>query len=351
MSVAAGADAVRAGAGAIAQAYPNKPIRLVVADAPGGAPDQLGRLLAQKLGDGLGQQVIVDNRAGAGGVLGAEMVAKSPADGYTLLLTTTAIYAILPNLRKDLPYDPVRSFVPISRIATASNVLVVNVEVPAKSVAELVKLAKDKPGVLNYASAGVGTPAHLAGEMLNLLADIKVTHVPYKGAAPALLDVIAGNAQYIITSPIAAGAHMSGGRVRALATTGAERNPSLPDLPTIGSTVPGYEISQTWGIVAPAGTPPEIVARLSRRDRQGDESARREGARAEDRRRAGRGSAGRLRGVHDERAAAPRRRDRPLRDRADGLSAESGRWKCARGLPRCASAQTRSEPAPDDATR
>ena len=249
--------------GAIAQAYPNRPVRLVVADAPGGAPDQLGRLLAQKLGDGLGQQVIVDNRAGAGGVLGAEMVAKSQADGYTLLLTTTAVYAILPNLRKDLPYDPVKSFVPISRIATASNVLVVNVEVPAKSVAELVKLAKDKPGVLNYASAGVGTPAHLAGEMLNLLADIKVTHVPYKGAAPALLDVIAGNAQYIITSPIAAGAHMSGGRVRALATTGAERNPSLPDLPTIGSTVPGYEISQTWGIVAPAGTSPEIVARLS----------------------------------------------------------------------------------------
>jgi len=248
---------------AIAQAYPNKPIRLVVADAPGGAPDQLGRLLAQKLGEGLGQQVIVDNRAGAGGVLGAEMVAKSQADGYTLLLTTTAVYAILPNLRKDLPYDPVRSFVPISRIATASNVLVVNVDVPAKSMAELVKLAKDKPGVLNYASAGVGTPAHLAGEMLNLLADIKVTHVPYKGAAPALLDVIAGNAQYIITSPIAAGAHLSGGRVRALATTGAERNPGLPDLPTIGSTVPGYEISQTWGIVAPAGTPPEIVARLS----------------------------------------------------------------------------------------
>jgi len=248
---------------ASAQAYPNRTIRLVVADAPGGAPDQLARLLVDKLADGVGQPVIVDNRAGAGGVVGAEIVAKSPPDGYTLLLTTTAIYAILPNLRKDLPYDATRSFVPISRIATASNVLVVNIDVPAKSVAELVKLAKDKPGVLNYASAGVGTPAHLAGEMLNLLADIKVTHVPYKGAAPALLDVIAGNAQYIITSPIAAGAHMSGGRVRALATTGAERNPSLPDLPTIGSTVPGYEISQTWGVVAPAGTPPEIVARLS----------------------------------------------------------------------------------------
>jgi tripartite-type tricarboxylate transporter receptor subunit TctC len=246
-----------------AQPFPNKPIRLVVADAPGGAPDQLGRLLAQRLSDQLGQQVIVDNRAGAGGALGAEFAAKSPPDGYTLLLTTTAIYALLPNLRKDLPYDAVKSFTPISRIATASNVLVVNVAVPANSVAELVKLAKDKPGVLNYASAGVGTPAHLAGEMLNLLAGIKVTHIPYKGAAPALTDVIAGNAQYIITSPIAAGAHMSGGRVRALATTGAERNPALPDLPTIGSTIPGYEISQTWGIVAPAGTPPDVVKRLS----------------------------------------------------------------------------------------
>ena len=250
-------------AGVGAQPYPNKPVRLIVADAPGGAPDQLARLLAQRVSETIGQQVVVENRAGAGGALGADAAAKSPPDGYTLLLTTTAIYALLPNLRKDLPYDPVKSFVPISRIATASNVLVVNVAVPAKSVAELVKLAKEKPGVLNYASAGVGTPAHLAGEMLNLLADIKVTHVPYKGAAPALLDVIAGNAQYIITSPIAAGAHMNAGRVRAIATTGAERNPTLPDLPTIGSTVPGYEISQTWGIVAPAGTPPDVVKRLS----------------------------------------------------------------------------------------
>ncbi|MCL4761584.1 MAG: tripartite tricarboxylate transporter substrate binding protein [Burkholderiales bacterium] len=246
-----------------AQGFPTRPIRLIVADAPGGAPDQLARMLAERLSAGLGQQVVVDNRAGAGGVLGAEMAARSTADGYTLLLTTTAIYAILPNLRKNLPYDPVKDFVPISRIATASNVLVVNNALPAKNVAELVRLAKDKPGTLNYASAGVGTPAHLAGEMLNLLADIKVTHVPYKGAAPALLDVIAGSAQYIITSPIAAGAHMSGGRVRALATTGTERNPSLPDLPTIAETVPGYEITQTWGIVAPAGTPPDVVRRLS----------------------------------------------------------------------------------------
>ena len=249
--------------GASAQPYPNRPVKLIVADSAGGAPDQLARLVAQKLSDNLGQQVVVDNRAGAGGAVGAEMAAKSAPDGYTLLLTTTAIYAILPNLRKDLPYDPVKDFVPISRIATASNVLVVNNALPAKNIAELVKLAKEKPGVLNYASAGVGTPAHLAGEMLNLLADIKVVHVPYKGAAPALTDVIAGNAQYIITSPIAAGAHMTGGRVRALATTGAERNPSLPDLPTIAETVPGYEITQTWGIVVPTGTPPEVASRLN----------------------------------------------------------------------------------------
>lgn len=252
-----------ASTGAIAQSYPAKPIRLIVPDATGGSPDQLGRLLAQKLSDSLGQQVIVDNRAGAAGVLAAEIAARAPADGYTLLMTTTSIYAIIPNLRKNLSYDPVKDFLPVSRIATASNVMVVNVSLPAKSVAELVQLAKDKPGSLNYASAGVGSPAHLAGEMLNLLAGIKLTHIPYKGAGPALLDVIAGNAQLIITSPIAAGAHMSGGRVRALATTGAERNPGLPELPTIADAVPGYDISQSWGIVVPAGTPPEIVKRLS----------------------------------------------------------------------------------------
>ena len=251
------------GFAAPAQTYPSRAIRLIVADAPGGAPDQLARILSQKLSTELGQQVVVDNRPGAGGVLGADIAAKAPADGYTLLMSTTAIYAILPNLRKNLSYDAVKDFVPISRIATASNVLVVNDALPAKNVAELVKLAKDKPGTLNYGSAGVGTPAHLAGEMLNLLADIKVTHVAYKGAAPALQDVIAGNVQFIITSPIAAGAHMHSGRVRALATTGATRNPSLPELPTVADTVPGYEITQSWGIVAPAGTPSDIVRQLA----------------------------------------------------------------------------------------
>jgi tripartite-type tricarboxylate transporter receptor subunit TctC len=246
-----------------AQSYPVKPMRLIVADAAGGAPDQLGRILSQKLSELLGQQMVVDNRPGASGALGADIAARSPADGYSLLLTTTAIYAILPSLKKNLAYDPVRDFAPVSRIATASNVLVVNASLPVRTVAELVELAKSRPGSLNYASAGVGSPAHLAGEMLNLLAGIKLVHVPYKGAAPALLDVIAGNAQLIITSPIAAGGHIQTGRVRALATTGSGRNPALPELPTIAETVPGYEISQSWGVVAPAGTPAMIVKRLN----------------------------------------------------------------------------------------
>ncbi|HEY5339528.1 MAG TPA: tripartite tricarboxylate transporter substrate-binding protein, partial [Candidatus Aquilonibacter sp.] len=244
------------------QAYPDRPIRMIVPDAPGGSPDQLGRLVAQKLSDALGQPVFVDNKPGAAGVLATEVGAKSVPDGYTLTMITTAIYAILPYLNKNLPYDPVKDFIPISRLATASNVLVVNASLPVKSVAELVQLAKSKPGVLNYASAGVGSPAHLAGEMLNLLAGIKLVHVPYKGSAPALLDVIAGNAQMMITSPLSAGAHMKTGRVRAIATTGAERNPVLPDLPTIGETIPGYEITQSWGLAVPAGTSPAIVGKL-----------------------------------------------------------------------------------------
>jgi tripartite-type tricarboxylate transporter receptor subunit TctC len=245
------------------QPYPNRPVRMIVPDAPGGSPDQLGRLVAQKLSEELGQPVFVDNKPGAAGVLATEAGAKSAPDGYTVTMVTTAIYAILPYLNKNLPYDAVKDFIPVSRLASSSNVLVVNASLPVKSVADLVQLAKSEPGVLNYASAGVGSPAHLAGEMLNLLAGIKLVHIPYKGSAPALMDVIGGTAQMMITSPLSASAHMKSGRVRALATTGKERNPALPDLPTIGETIPGYEISQSWGLAVPAGTPPAIVARLS----------------------------------------------------------------------------------------
>jgi tripartite-type tricarboxylate transporter receptor subunit TctC len=245
-----------------AQPYPNKPIRLIVASAPGGAPDILARTVAQKLTDALGQQMVIDNRAGASGVIGAEMAARAAPDGYTLFLATTTLFAILPNLKKNLPYDVSRDFLSVTQIALASNVLVVNTAVAARSVPELLQLAKAKPGTLNYASAGSGTPAHLGGEMLNLMGNMRMTHVPYKGAGPALLDVIAGQVQLIITSPIAAGPHIASGKVRALATTGAKRNPSLPDLPTVADTLPGFEITQWWGLSAPARTPQLIISRL-----------------------------------------------------------------------------------------
>lgn len=245
-----------------AQGYPSKPIRMIVASAPGGAPDILGRAIAQKMSDALGHQVVVDNRAGASGLIGAEMAAKSAPDGYTLFLGTTTLYAILPNLKKNLPYDIKRDFASVTQIAGASNVLVVSAAVAAKSVADLLQLAKTRPGALNYASAGRGTPAHLAGEMINVLANVNMTHVPYKGAGPALVDVIAGQVQLIITSPIAAGPHLSSGKVRALATTGATRNPALPDLPTVADTLPGYEITQWWGLSLPAKTPRAITERL-----------------------------------------------------------------------------------------
>lgn len=242
-----------------AQDFPNRPIRLVVGDAPGGSPDTLGRLLGQKVAESLGQSVLVDNKPGASGILAAEIVAKAPADGHTLLLNTTSLWAILPNLKKSLPYDPIRSFVPITLIATAANVMVINVNHPAKTLKELVQYGKANPGKLNYASAGIASPAHLAGEMLGLYADIRMTHLAYKGAGPALLDVIAGHADFIITSPIAAGPHMANGRVRALGTTGTQRNPSLPELAPMAETVPGYDMSQSWGLSAPAGTPAEVL--------------------------------------------------------------------------------------------
>lgn len=247
---------------AAAQPYPNKPVRMIVASPPGGAPDILGRAVAQKLGENLGQPVVVDNRAGASGLIGAEMAARSAPDGYTLFLGTTTLYAILPHLKKNLPYDIRRDFAPVTQIATAANVLVINPAVAARSVSELLQLARARPGALNYASAGRGTPAHLAGEMINVLAGVSLTHVAYKGAGPALIDVVAGQVQMIITSPIAAGPHISSGKVRALASTGATRNPALPELPTVAETLPGYEITQWWGLSLPARTPRDIAVRV-----------------------------------------------------------------------------------------
>ncbi len=222
----------------------------------------LARAIAPKLTSAFGQQIVVDNRAGASGVIGAEMTAKAPADGYTLFVSTTMGFAILPNVRKKLPYDSIADFSSITQLAQASNVLVVNPSVPAKNVAEMIRLEKSKPGTLNYGSAGNGSPAHLAGEMINTMAGIRMTHVPYKDAAPALVDVIAGQIQFIITSPISAGPHITSGRVRALATTGLQRNPVLPDLPTMADTLPGFEITQWWGLSAPTRTPKSVIDSL-----------------------------------------------------------------------------------------
>lgn len=244
-----------------AQTYPAKPIRFIVNSAPGGAPDIIGRGIAQRLSEHIGQHVVVDNRAGGSGVIGAELVAKAAPDGYTALLGATTIFAMLPAMRARLPYDVERDFTPVMLLASAANVVAVNAALPVKSIGELVDLAKRRP--LLYGSAGNGTPAHLAGEMMNLLAGVKMGHVPYKGAAPALVDVIAGQIHLIITSPISAGPHAATGKVRLLAATGAKRSRMLSDLPTVAETLPGYEITQWWGMAVPRRTPSSIVGQLN----------------------------------------------------------------------------------------
>lgn len=243
------------------QAWPARPIRFIINSAPGGAPDIIGRLVAQPLSERLGQQIVVDNRAGASGIIAAELVARAAPDGYTTLLGATTIFAMLPAMRSKLPYDVERDFAPVSLLASAANVVVVNGALPVKSVADLIALARSRP--LLYASAGAGTPAHLAGEMMNLAAGLKMGHVPYKGAGPALADVLAGQVHLIITSPIAAAPHLASGRVRMIATTGATRDPLLPDLPPVADTLRGFEITQWWGMVLPAKTPRAIVQKLN----------------------------------------------------------------------------------------
>jgi tripartite-type tricarboxylate transporter receptor subunit TctC len=247
-----------------AENYPARPIRFLVPSPPGGSPDILARIVATGLGQRLSQQVIVDNRAGASGIIGVEIAKNAAPDGHTLLLATSTSFASLPALATRLPYDPARDFIAVSRIAWVANVITVNAGLEANSVAELVKLAKARPGQLNYGSAGNGSPAHLAGAMLNVLAGVNMQHVPYKGAAPALTDMIAGQIQVLITSPLVAMPHGRAGRIKVLATTGARRDPLLPELPPVSETVAGYEIVQWWGVALPAKTPPPLVARLHR---------------------------------------------------------------------------------------
>jgi tripartite-type tricarboxylate transporter receptor subunit TctC len=257
--------AALAGASAFAnaQAYPTKPIRLVVPYPAGGGGDLLARPLAQSLTETLGQQVIVENRGGAGGNLGMELVAKSPPDGYTLALGLTAQYAVNPSLYPKLSYDPVKDFAPVSLLVRNPYVLSVHPTLPARSVKELIALAKARAGQLAFSSAGNGSGAHLCGEIMKTMAGIKIVHVPYKGAAPAMTDLIAGQVQFSFLSWRASGPHVKSGRLRALGVSTANRSPALPDLPAIAETLPGYDLPVWYGVAAPAGTPREIIARLN----------------------------------------------------------------------------------------
>lgn len=242
-----------------AQSYPSRPIRFLVPGASGSSQDILARILANKLSQQLNQQVVVDARAGATGVIAIDIARTAAPDGYTLVAATSTLFSGLPALKTKLSYDPDRDFAPLSRMASVANVVTANAALGIETAADLVKLAKAKPGQLNYGSAGNGSPAHLAGAMFDLLAGVKTNHIPYKGAAQALTDVLGGQLQYLITSPLVAMPHARGGRLKVLATTGAKRDPLLPELPVFADTLPGYEITQWWGVVAPAKTPPAIL--------------------------------------------------------------------------------------------
>ncbi|MBJ2156901.1 Bug family tripartite tricarboxylate transporter substrate binding protein [Variovorax sp. IB41] len=243
--------------------FPTKAIRLVVPFPPGGATDAAARLVAVKMSEHWGQPVLVDNRAGAGGNVGSDIVAKSPADGYTLVMGVTGSHAINTSLYSKMPYDPVADFVAVSQVAVVPNVLVVHPSVPAKNLAELVALAKKEPGKLNYASLGNGTAAHLGMEMLKADAGVDITHVPYKGSAPAVSDLLAGQVQMMVDGLPSALPHVKAGKLRAIALTSLRRSPSLPDLPTIAETYPGFYADAWSGLFAPKGTPQPVVDKLS----------------------------------------------------------------------------------------
>ncbi|NNM71078.1 tripartite tricarboxylate transporter substrate binding protein [Enterovirga sp. DB1703] len=248
---------------ALAQSFPNRPITMVVPFAAGGSTDVVARIIAQKMSEGLGQQVVVENVAGAGGNVGAARVAKGEPDGYQILMGTVATHALNPLMLKRKPYDPATDFAPISLLAIVPNVLIVNPSLPAKTVPELIGLLKANPGKYNYASSGLGTPLHLSGELFKSLAKVEMQHIAYRGSGPALNDVVAGVVPIQFDNLPSASAFIQAGTLRALGVTTKERAASFPDVPTIAEALPGYE-TYTWNaLFAPKGTPKEIVDRLN----------------------------------------------------------------------------------------
>ena len=245
----------------LAQPFPSKPVKLIVPSTPGDSADLVARVISAKLAERWGQAVSVENRPGAGGVVGTESVANSPADGYTVIMGNAGSHAINQALYPRLPYDVLRAFVPITLLAATPNVFVINPAVPAKSVAEFIALAKKEPGKFSYASAGNGSSAHLNAEMLKAFAGIELLHMPYKGAGPAIADVMAGHAQLMIGNLPQFLPHIKSGKLRALAVTSTTRFAATPDLPPMAESVPGYEARSWFGLFAPAATPKEVVAK------------------------------------------------------------------------------------------
>ncbi|MGQ0749202.1 MAG: Bug family tripartite tricarboxylate transporter substrate binding protein [Betaproteobacteria bacterium] len=256
--------AICAGAPAwAAQPYPTKPVRLVIPYPPGGPTDFVGRLVGQKLSPLLGQQVVVDNRPGAGTLIGSEIVLRAAADGYTLLFGTGGGTFLAPLILPKVPYDPHRDFAPVAMLVQSPQVLVVHPSVAAKSVSELIAVAKAKPGALNFASVGTGTSPHLGGELFQALTGTKLVHVPYKGTAPAMTDLISGQVQVMFTSMPTVLAHVKAGRLRLLGTGGNKRSAVIPDTPPIAETVPGFELITWYGVFAPVRTPAAVIKQLN----------------------------------------------------------------------------------------
>ena len=256
--------ALLANAAAQSQAYPSKPVRLIVPFAPGGTTDVLARLVAQKLTDSLGQQFIIENKPGAGGNIGTELAVKSPADGYTLVMSFDGTMAINPNTYAKMPFDPQKDLVAVANVAQVPLLIVVHPGVAAKSIAEFVALAKASPGRINYSSAGHGSTGHLTGELFRLRAGIEIVHVSYKGGGQAVQDLLGGQIQMLVTALPTVEGHLKGGKLRALAFASSKRVPGAPEVPTFAeSGYPGMEVSSWYGILAPAGTPQEIVRRLN----------------------------------------------------------------------------------------